>query len=72
MPDDSPGLLPGAYALMATILLSIAGMLFVNLGEDPQIFIVFTAIFAVPGLYLLVAGAVARGIEMARREDQDS
>jgi hypothetical protein len=68
MNNDAPGLLPSTYALGATVLLSIGGILFVNLNEDPEIFMVFTMIFAVPGLYLLFAGAVARGIQMARRD----
>jgi uncharacterized membrane protein len=68
MSNDAPGLLPSTYALGATILLSIGGMLFLNLNEDPEIFMVFTMIFTVPGLYLLLAGAVARGIQMARRD----
>ena len=55
------------YALAGTILVAIGGMLFVNLDEDPEIFIVFSVIFAGPGLYLLIAGAVARGISIGRR-----
>lgn len=58
---------PPLYALAGTILLAIGGMLFVNLDEDPEIFMVFTMIFAGPGLYLLIAGAVARGISISRR-----
>jgi hypothetical protein len=58
---------PFLYALSGTVLLAIAGMLFVNLNEDPEVFMVLTAVFAAPGLYLIVAGAVARGIFVARR-----
>jgi hypothetical protein len=68
MKNDAPGLLPAAYLLGSTILLSIAGKFFVNLNEDPEIFIVFTMVFTAPGLYLLIAGAVARGTEMARND----
>jgi len=58
---------PFLYALSGTVLLAIAGMFFVNLNEDPEVFMVLTAVFAAPGLYLIVAGAVARGIFVARR-----
>jgi LPXTG-motif cell wall-anchored protein len=54
------------YALIGTVLLAIGGMLFVNLDEDPQTFIVLTVAFSAPGLYLLIAGAVARGVGMTR------
>ncbi len=58
---------PALLALVGTILLAIGGMLLVNLHEDPEIFMVFTMIFAGPGLYLLIAGAVARGVAISRR-----
>jgi hypothetical protein len=58
---------PVIYALVGTVLLAIGGMLFVNLNEDPEIFMVFTVVFTGPGLYMLLAGAVARGITLARR-----
>lgn len=58
---------PFFYALTGTVLLAIAGICFVNLNEGPQTFIVLTALFAAPGLYLLVAGAVARGMFVAGR-----
>lgn len=49
------------------MFLAIGGMLFVNLNEDPEIFMVYTVAFTAPGLYLLIAGAVARGVVLARR-----
>ncbi len=58
---------PFLHALAGTVLMAIAGVCFVNLNEGPQTFIVLTVLFAAPGLYLLVAGAVARGIFTARR-----
>lgn len=58
---------PAVLALAGTILLAIGGLLFVNLDEDPEIFMVFTMIFVGPGLYMLIAGAVARGIVVSRR-----
>lgn len=58
---------PLLYALVGTVLLAIGGMLFVNLNEDPELFMVFTVVFTGPGSYLLLAGAVARGITLARR-----
>jgi hypothetical protein len=58
---------PFHHAFMGTVLLAIGGMLFVNLNEDPEIFMVFTVLFTAPGLYLLIAGAVAHGVALARR-----
>lgn len=58
---------PFLYAFLGTVLLAIGGMLFVNVDEDPEIFMVFTVAFVAPGLYLLIAGAVARGIFVARQ-----
>lgn len=57
---------PSVHALVGTVLLAIGGMLFMNVHEDPEIFIVFTIVFAAPGLYLLIAGAVARGMALAK------
>jgi hypothetical protein len=51
---------PFRHALAGTLLLAIGGMLFVNINEDPEIFVVFTVAFTGPGLYLLLAGAVTR------------
>ena len=65
--DPADSAKPFLYALFGTIFLAIGGMLFVNLDEDPEIFMVFTVVFAAPGLYLLIAGAVARGMFVARR-----
>jgi len=65
--DTATPTAPLLYALVGTVLLAIGGMLFVNLNEDPEIFIVFTVVFTGPGLYLLLAGDVARGITLARR-----
>lgn len=53
---------PALYALAGTVLLAIGGMLFLNLHEDPEVFMVFTVLFTAPGLYLLVA----RGVGLAR------
>jgi hypothetical protein len=65
--DGAASAKPLLYALSGTVLLAVGGMLFVNLNEDPEVFMVFTVAFAAPGLYLLIAGAVARGIFAARR-----
>jgi len=65
--DHADSVKPLLYALFGTVCLAIGGMLFVNLNEDPEIFMVFTVVFAAPGLYLLIAGAVAHGIFVARR-----
>jgi hypothetical protein len=58
---------PFLYALVGTVFLAIGGMLFVNLDESPEFFMVLTVGLAAPGVYLLIAGAVARGIFAARR-----
>ena len=65
-PSQADSAKPFLYALSAP-LLAIGGMLFGNLDEDPEIFMIFTVGFAGPGLYLLIAGALARGIFVARR-----
>ena len=64
-PSGSAG--PFLYALFGSVFLAIGGMLLVDLDEDPEIFRVITVAFAAPGLYLLIAGAVARGIFVAGR-----
>jgi hypothetical protein len=66
-PGNADSAKPFLYALFGTALLAIGGMLFVNVDEDPELFAVFTVAFAAPGLYLLIAGAVTRGIFVARR-----
>jgi hypothetical protein len=65
--DSQAGAAPFVHALIGTVLLAIGGMLFVNLDEDPEIFMVLTVVFTAPGLYLLIAGAVAHGVALARR-----
>ena len=65
--NDLPGTSPLGVLFVAMVLLGIASQLFVNLNEDPAIFIIFTLVFAAPGIFLLIAGAVAFGIQMARR-----
>lgn len=67
MREADSGMRPTGYLLVSIVLLSIAGKLFVNLNEDPEVFIVFTTVFAVPGLYFLIAGGVAKGIAATRR-----
>ncbi len=68
MTNESYQAAPAAFlrALLGTVLLAIGGMLFVNVNEDPELFMVFTVVFSAPGLYLLITGAVARGIVLAR------
>lgn len=70
LPNTDPVRVPvpvPIHALVGTVLLAIGGMLFVNINEDPEVFAVFTVAFAAPGLYLIIAGAVERGITLARR-----
>lgn len=56
-----------AYGAAGVILLVIGGMLLANLNEDPTIFGAGATLFLGAGAYLTVAGAVARGIQLARR-----
>lgn len=58
---------PSLRAFAGTVLLALGGMLFVNLNEDPELFVAFSAAFAGPGLYLLISAAVTRGIAHAGR-----
>ena len=48
------------------VLLALSGMLFVNLAESPGTFMVFTVVVGAAGLSLLLAAAVAHGIQLAR------
>ena len=64
---ESAKRLPRDALLGDRVCLAIGGMLLVNLDEDPEIFMVFTVAFAAPGLYPLIAGAVAGGMFVARR-----
>ena len=65
-PDTVIGAAPFLHVLAGTALLAIGGLLFLNLSEGREVFMVFTVMFSAPGLYLLIAGAVARGIALAR------
>ena len=65
--NDLPSTSPFGVLFVSMVMLGIASQLFVNLNEDPGIFIIFTLVFAAPGAFLLIAGAVAFGIQVARR-----
>jgi hypothetical protein len=56
-----------AYGTVGVILLVIGGALLANINEDPTIFGAGGTLFLASGLYLTNAGAVARGIQLARR-----
>lgn len=64
--DTVIGAAPFLHGLAGTALLAVGGLFFVNINESPEIFMVFTVMFTAPGLYLLISGAVARGIALAR------
>lgn len=49
-----------------TIFLAIAGVFFVNMNESPETFAVLTMLAAGPGLFMVIAGAVAQGIHLSR------
>ena len=59
--DDAVSVKPLLYALAGTVLLAVGGMLFVNLDEDPELFMIFAVVFAAPGLYPLIAGRSPTG-----------
>lgn len=65
--NDLPSTSPFGVLFVSMILLGIASQFFANLNEDPGIFIIFTLVFAAPGAFLLIAGAVAFVIQVARR-----
>ena len=48
-------------------LFIIGAMLLTNLDEDPTVFGLGAMLFLVPAAYLLIVGAVARGIQVAHR-----
>lgn len=58
---------PLLCAVMGTVLMAIGGMLFVYVNGDPELLIVLTVAFTAPGLYMLITGAVAHRIRLARR-----
>jgi len=65
---------PGLYAIGALVLLSIAAQIFLGISEDPgvadgdtRVRVAGTIVFAVPGAYLLIAGAVGRAIQLVSR-----
>lgn len=55
-----------AYGFAGVALLIVGGLLLAAGGED-EIFAIGGVIFSGTGFYFLVAGAVARGIQLARR-----
>ena len=55
-----------AYGFAGVALLMIGGLLLGNINED-LIFGIGAVLFSATGFYFLVAGAVARGIQLARR-----
>lgn len=57
---------PYLYALAGTVLLVIGALLFANHNEDPEVFVALAVVFTAPGLYFLIAGAIAHGIALAR------
>lgn len=65
--DPSKPFFGAAYGTVGVILLVIGSALLANLTEDPTLFGAGATLFLGSGLYLMVAGAVARGIQLARR-----
>jgi hypothetical protein len=55
-------------ATCPVLWLAIGAQLFLNMDEGPSIFIIFTLVFVAPGAFLLIAGAVAFGIQLAQRD----
>lgn len=69
--DHASSTKPLLYLLLGTALLAIGWMIkenFTYYQNDPSELTVVCAVgFAAPGLFLLIAGAVAQGIVAARR-----
>ena len=69
-PDHAYSAKPRIYLLFGTALLAIGWMIkenFTHFQNDPsEMTVAFTVAFAAPGLFLLIAGAVAQGIVAAR------
>lgn len=63
-PQPSKGL---PYVLGGVVILFIGAMVLVNTDEEPDLF--FPAGMALTGIaaYLILVGAVARGVQIARR-----
>jgi drug/metabolite transporter (DMT)-like permease len=61
--DDAVG---PRHLLGSLILFLVGGLLLVNLHEDETIFGIGAILCLVPAVYLLIVGAVARGIQAAR------
>ena len=55
------------YAVAAVALFVVGGMLLANTDEEPMFFLTGGLAFMGAGSYLLLVGAVARGIQVARR-----
>jgi hypothetical protein len=61
--DDAVG---PRHLLASLLLFLIGGLLLVNLHEDETIFGIGAVLCLVPAAYLLIVGAVARGIQAGR------
>lgn len=54
------------HGFVGTILMVLAGSLLANIDENPAAFRTLGLIALAGALYVIVAGAVARGIQLAR------
>jgi hypothetical protein len=55
------------YGFVGVALIAVGGMSFANAHEN-EAFGILGLLFAASGLYVTVAGAVARGIQLAREQ----
>lgn len=63
-------LTPVGYLFAGTLLLGLAAGFAAYLDEGPVAFFVLSMVTVGPALYLLITGAVARGIQVARSQGE--
>lgn len=68
--DDYEPSAGAMYLLGSVPLLVVGGMLLANTNEEPAIFGTGALLFLAFAGYLLLVGAVARGIQVARRRSR--
>ena len=68
--DDYETSAGAGYLLGSAPLFLLGGLLLANTNEDPTIFGTGALLVLACAVYLLLVGAVARGIQVARRQER--
>ena len=68
--DDYETSAGAGYLLGSLPLFILGGMLLANTNEDPTIFGTGALLALACAVYLLLVGAIARGLQVARRQEQ--